>query len=335
MQKGFGQTIMPARPALDETSDASGLFRVERKRLWGVVYRLTGSAEDADEIVQETFARWIERPPAHEAQPPGAWLVRVATNLAIDSLRARRRRAYPGPWLPAPSERTDEDWLDTYVSDEPDPEVRYGLTESATLAFLVALETLGARQRATLLLRDLLGYSSTETAEFLGTTEGNVRVLHLRARRAMETYDRARCVPTPELRARHRAALERFLSCLLSQDVDALEALLAESVRTVTDAGGEYTALRAPLAGRTGVARFYARAAANRAMGGPTVEIILVNGLPTALITLARPVRRQAPRSVISLELAEDGRIHTIHTILTSRKLAALQPPPTPAVAAP
>jgi RNA polymerase sigma-70 factor (ECF subfamily) len=312
--------VLPSEASVD----SADFFQAHRKRVWGVAYRLTGSAHDADDIVQETFARWIERSPTYNAPPPESWLLRVATNLGIDALRARKHRGYAGPWLPEPAEGSDEDWLDAHPSDDPDPEVRYGLVESATVAFLVALEALGARQRAALLLRDLLGYSAAETATLLGTTEGNVRVLHLRARGAMENYDRARCIPTPELRARHRAALERFLSCLLSQNVRELESLLAESVRTVTDGGGEYTALTTPLCGRARVARFYLRAALNRVSGGPASEIRLLNGLPAIVITLARPVRRQAPRTVISLQLAPDGRIEAIQTVLAGRKLATL-----------
>jgi RNA polymerase sigma-70 factor (ECF subfamily) len=192
------------------------------------------------------------------------------------------------------------------------------------LAFLVALEALTPRQRAAIVLRDVLGYSAVETADLLGTSEGNVRVVHLRARRAMDRYDRARCVPTPELRARHGAALVAFLRSLQSQDLAALESLLTEGVRTVTDAGGEFAALAAPMAGRTRVARFYARAAANRAASGPSFEIRMVNGLPAVVITLARPVRRQAPLTVLTLDVAEDGRIRGIRTILASRKLGAL-----------
>ena len=322
MQQVFQDTMAASSPQPGIPADV--LLR-ERKLLWGIAYRLTASPDDADDVVQETFARWIERAAPDLAAPPRPWLVRVATNLAIDALRARRRRGYAGPWLPAPVERADEDWLQTVPSDDPGPESRYGTIESATLAFLVALEALAPRQRAVLLLRDVLGYPAAETAQLLETSEGNVRVLHLRARRAMGSYDRARCVPTAELRARHRAALEQLLRCLLAQDTAGLEALLAESVRTVTDAGGEFTALRAPLCGRARVARFYVRAAANRAAGGPSFEIRLVNGLPAAVIALARPVRQQAPLTVLSLDLSDDGRIEAIRTVLASRKLVGVR----------
>jgi RNA polymerase sigma-70 factor (ECF subfamily) len=175
-------------------------------------------------------------------------------------------------------------------------------------------------------LRDVLGHSARETAELLGTSEGAARVLHLRARRVLAPYDEARCIPTPELRARHAAALERFLACLQAQDARGLEALLTESVETVTDAAGEFTALTAPLAGRERVARLYLVAALHRREGGTRTEIRLVNGLPAALVTLLAPVRRQAPRSLLRCELDAAGRIRVVHAILAPRKLAGLRP---------
>lgn len=314
---------------MDASVDRSGaeeLFRSERRRLWGLAYRLTGSSADADDVLQEAFARWLARPPPPE-QPARAWLLRVALNLSLDALRRRRRRAYPGPWLPAPAERTDADWLDACASTAPDAELRYELLESASAAFLLALEALGPRERAVLILRDALGWSAADTAALLGIREGNARVIHLRARRALEAYDRARCPPTPELRACHRAVLERFLAALAAQDTRAVEALLAESVATTTDAGGAYTALAAPLAGRARVARFYLQAAAMRRESGPAIEIREVNALPAALIRLGRPVRRQAPRSVLQLELDADGRIAAIRTVLAPAKLGAVEFP--------
>jgi RNA polymerase sigma-70 factor (ECF subfamily) len=305
-----------------DDGEVEAIFRDERRRIWGLAYRLTGSAEDADDVVQEAFARLLAQRPA----PPraGPWLARVATNLGIDLLRRRRRRSYAGPWLPSPIE-TEAEASDPPASPDADPEARYGLAESATYAFLIALEALAPRPRAVLLLRDVLGSSVPETAALLGVSEGNVRVLHLRARRALEAYDRSRCVPTAELRARHRAVLERFLECLIAQDARALEALLAEDVETVTDAGGEYTALATPLAGRARVARLYLMAALHRARGGTSTGIRLVNELPAALVVLHGPVRRQAPRSLLRCDLDGEGRIHRIHAVLAPRKLASLR----------
>src|SRR4029453_15836543 len=252
----------------DRVDPLEALFRTQRPRLWGLAYRLTGSAEDADDVVQEAFVRLVAQTPASPIEELGPWLAGVATNLGIDPVRRRRSRSYAGPWLPSAVETPDPDPLDAQPSADPDPEARYGLAESATYAFLLALEALGPRQRAVLLLRDVLGHSARQTADLLGTSEGSVRVLHLRARRALESYDKVRCIPTPELRERHRAALQRFVDCLLARDARGLEAILAESVHTVTDSAGEYTALASPLAGRARVARLYLMAALNRQADG-------------------------------------------------------------------
>ncbi len=316
---------MTAAEPTQRDAELAALFHTERRRLWGLAYRLTGSAEDSDDVLQEAFARLVAQPPDGPVKSLGPWLARVATNLGIDALRRRRRRAYRGPWLPSPIDTPEADLLDSQASEHPDPEVRYGLAESASYAFLLALEALGPRQRAALLLRDVLGYSAAETAERIGATEGNVRVLHLRARHALEAYDESRCVPTPELGERHRAALQQFLDCLQAQDANGLEALLTESVRTVTDAAGEYTALATPLVGRARVARLYLMAAFHRQAGGMRTEIRLVNGLPAALITLESPVRRQAPRTLLRCELDAAGRIQLVHAILAPRKLASLR----------
>src|SRR5262249_2204314 len=154
-------------------------------------YRMTGSAADADDLVQETFARVITTPPS---EPAGIrpWLARVAMNLAKDRLRARKRAVYMGPWLPSPLD-TGRDFADDAW---PNAESRYGLLESVSYAFLLACEALTPRQRAVLLLRDVLEYSVEETAEALELSEANVKTTHHRARAAMKAYDAERAPPT-------------------------------------------------------------------------------------------------------------------------------------------
>lgn len=299
-----------------EAMHEEALFAEQRARLFGLAYRLTGSAEDAEDAVQEAFVRLLEGGESLAAGERAFWLVRVTTNLAIDALRRRRRRAYVGPWLPSP--------VDVPGDVDQAADARYDRLESATFAFLIALEALGPRQRAVLLLRDVVGAPAREVARILELSEANVRVIHTRARRAMEAYDRRRCVPTPELQARHRAALEGFLGALLAQDMSAVEAWLAESARTVADSAGDYTALASALEGRACVARLYLQAARNRQAGEPRTEIRILNGLPALVIRLGRPVRRQAPLSVIGLELDVKGRIARVLTVLATRKLARL-----------
>jgi len=303
------------------------LFRTERRRLWALSYRLTGSAMDADDIVQEAFVRAIERPPADTSLGLAGWLVRVTTNLSIDRLRRRKSARYPGEWLPAPVDT--EDGLGVVLAgEEPtdvDPEGRYGLLESTSFAFLIALEALDPRQRAVLVLRDVLDYSAREVGAVLELGEENVRVIHHRARRSMEGYDAGRCIPDAQLEARTRAALERFMDCLARQDARGIEALLAEDVRTVTDSGGRFTALRTPLAGRKEVARLYLVAAQHRVQAGPSLAVRSINGLPALLLALKDPQRRQAPRTLLRCDVDESGRITHLHTILAPAKLAGIR----------
>lgn len=314
------QPIVTANPGLVGNLDA--LFRDHRHMLWGLSYRMTGCAADADDVVQETFARAAARPAPSDEQAWRPWLMRVATNLSLDLLRQRRRRSYRGSWLPSPVETVEGEG--TIGASAPSIEARYERLESLSFAFLLALEALTPRQRAVLLLRDVFDYSARATAELLGLSEDNVRVTHLRARRAMRDYDRNRCRPTGTLQERTRDALAQFIRCLLTQDVDGAAALLTASVRTVTDGGGEYTALHRPLVGRDAVLTLHLRVARRRGAGA-RVEFRLCNGLPAVVIEYASATKRQAPRAVLRCELDPDGHIRELHTILASRKLTAVR----------
>jgi len=299
------------------------IFRTHGRMLWGLCYRLTGCAADADDLVQETFVRAAERqcPPGDVVWRP--WLVRVAVNLGIDLLRRRKRCGYEGAWLPSPIETDTDAALDDAGGN---PAVRYERLESLSFAFLLALEALTPKQRAVLLLRDVLDYSAGETGAVLDMSEENVRITHHRARRAMRAYDHERCRPTAALRESTQAALQQLLRCLLNQDALGLEALLADSVRTMADGGGEYTALHAPLAGRAKVALLHLRVARRRAAGSQ-IELRSINGLPALVIRYASAERRQAPRAVLRCDVAADGRIVALHTVLASRKLTAIRFP--------
>src|SRR5262245_10243167 len=133
-----------------------------RRHLWGVCYRMTGNAADADELVQETFTRALERPPVRTDEPWRPWLVRVAMNLSRALFRHGRRSPYRGTWLPSPIETGADDPPPAYEipAESGSPtEGRYELLESVSFAFLLALEALTPSQRAVLLLRDVFDYS--------------------------------------------------------------------------------------------------------------------------------------------------------------------------------
>jgi RNA polymerase sigma-70 factor (ECF subfamily) len=318
-------TTEPARSGWTQEA-----FREHERHLWAIAYRMTGSAADADDVVQETFARAIQRPPARLDEPIRPWLARVAVNLARDALRLRRRRRYVGPWLPSPVETA----LPTPEAREPWPhpepihasasDVRYDMHESASYAFLVALEALTARQRAVLLLREVLDYSVEETAEALALSAGNVKTTHHRARRAMRAYDRTRRVPAPALVEETRDALQRFLWALASGDVAAVEACLCTNARALSDGGGDFIAALRPIAGRNRVARFLV-GLQKKAVWQTTVTLRHLNGLPAFVVDVSGAPTRWAPRFVLRCDLDRDGAIREVHVIIAPEKLRGLR----------
>src|ERR1043165_8386731 len=184
----------------------------DRRLLWGLCYRMTGNAPDAEDLGQETFVRALERPPRRTDEPMRPWLVRVAMNLSRDLLRRRRRRDYTGPWLPSPV-ATDEESLPSFEPAAPaadSPAARYDLLESISFAFLLALEALTPQQRAVLLLRDVFDYSTSDTSNALDMTEANVKVVLLRARRKMSEYNKGEAI-APARQEATRGAREQCL----------------------------------------------------------------------------------------------------------------------------
>jgi len=315
---------------------AEEIFQEHKPFLWSLCYRLTGSTADADDLVQETFTRALEHPPVRTDAPWRPWLVRVAMNLGRDLLRRRKRRTYIGPWLPSPLETSPamEVTLSTVEEESPpsyepadgqsSTEGRYDLLESVSFAFLLALEALSPQQRAVLLLRDVFDYSVQETAEALGISEANVKTSYHRARRALQAYDRDRCIPTRTLQQRTRQALERFLTCLINQDVAAIEALLTADIRAVSDGGGEFLAALRPVVGRDKVVRFYLKTNQRRGSSARS-DIRMINGLPALVIEFTDNAPREVSRMVMCCDLAPDGRIKTLYSILASRKLTAVR----------
>lgn len=313
-----------SEPARDPGALAAHEFEAHRRLLWGLGYRMTGSAADADDIVQETFVRALERPPESRADGWRSWLIRVAANLAIDALRRRRRHGYTGPWLPAPIETGDEASAPGYeiASGDVTTEHRYDLMESVSMAFLLALERLTPRQRAVLILRDVFDYSVQEVASALGLSVSNVKVTHHRARLAMQDYDASRAPGTPASRRQRAAAkLQEFLTHLQNQDVRAVERMLADDARFLADGGGEFYSATQPVVGRHRVARLLLGLAAKAP--DTRAEFRILNGEP-ALLAEQRPKPGFAPRYILRLDLDAQGRIREVHTILATDKLKAI-----------
>jgi RNA polymerase sigma-70 factor, ECF subfamily len=309
------------------------LYEAHRRFLWGLCYRMTGSAADAEDVVHDTFVRAIEHPPGRTNEPLRPWLVKVALNLARDLLRRRRRRDYIGPWLPSPIE-TDvsrQSAAGATADLERDPpshepatlEGRYDLLESVSFAFLVALERLTPSARAVLLLRDVFDYSVKETAAALDLSEANVKTTHHRARRTMAGYDGARQLPSAAGDQSAQKALMQFLQALQRHDVGAIEALLAEDVRTTTDGGGEFRSALRPIVGREKVMRFYLAVAVNAA--DAAVRAAALNGAPSVVVDVRSPAPGIAPRFTLTVELNRNGQIAHLYVISATRKLSGIR----------
>jgi len=312
------------------------LFDQHRSFLWGLLYRMTGCAADADDLLQETFVRLLERGPERDSgddgRPLRPWLVRVGMNLAYDLLRRRRRSPYVGPWLPSPvAAGADSEPVEAVeaVASGVSTEGRYDLLESMSMAFLVALEALTPRQRAVLLLRDVFDYSVRETAAVLASSEGGIKVAHLRARRAMAAYEGSRHPSIAEARDQARHALWNFTEALMTGDLARVESLLAADCRAMSDGGGEFYAALNPIVGARNVARFY-HGIFVKFGGIPDARAIEVGGMPALCVDI--PDRRSeryhvvssrvAPRFVLQADVDADGRITRLYSVLATRKLS-------------
>jgi RNA polymerase sigma-70 factor (TIGR02960 family) len=213
-----------------------------RRELQLHCYRILGSMQDAEDLVQETlFAAWRGLEAFEGRASVRAWLYRIATNLCLNALRARSRRpreVQAMDDLPTPTRRTRPIWLEPYpdvlLEDMPErspgPAARYEARESIELAFIVALQGLPPRQRAALVLRDVLGFRTAEVAETLETSEASVKGALQRARATLKERlpgaDRERA-PRPNS-ARERRLVGRFADAVQSGDVDVVIALLTD-----------------------------------------------------------------------------------------------------------
>ena len=212
-----------------------------RRELQLHIYRIVGSVQDAEDVLQETLlAAWRGLEHFEGRASVRAWLYRIATNRSLDALRAGKRRPEDPRMMqmPEPTRWSEPVWLEPYpdvllegVPDEaPGPQARYETREAVELAFIVGLQHLQPQQRAVLVLRDVLGYRAAEVAEMLETSEASVNSLLRRARSAFESRlpatERERApVPNSKL---EREIVGRFAETVENGDIDAMVALLTE-----------------------------------------------------------------------------------------------------------
>ncbi len=210
-----------------------------RRELQLHCYRILGSVQDAEDMLQETLlAAWRGLSRFEGRSSVRAWLYRIATNRCLNALRDSKRRPLEVfADFPPPSRVGEPTWLEPYpdmlldgVPDQaPGPYARYELKESVALAFVTGLQHLAPRQRAVLVLRDVLGFSAAETAEMLETSEASVNSGLQRARAALDArakIERERAVLPGS--AKEQEYVSRFADAFLRDDVDTLVTLLTD-----------------------------------------------------------------------------------------------------------
>jgi RNA polymerase sigma-70 factor (TIGR02960 family) len=237
----LGEAALARARAGDEDAFRE-LTEPHRRELQVHCYRILGSVQDAEDVVQETLlAAWRGLEAFEGRASVRTWLYRIATNRCLNALRARSRRPRKAQAMddsPAPTRRTEPIWLEPYpdvlLEDIPDrapgPAARYESRESIELAFIVALQGMPPRQRVALVLRDVLGFRTAEVAEMLDTSEASVKGALQRARATLEARlpaaDRERA-PRPNS-ATERQLVGRFADAFEIGDVDEVVSLLAD-----------------------------------------------------------------------------------------------------------
>src|SRR5690348_7827331 len=223
----------PGGPRLDPGLDA---IMSERRQLINLTYRLLGSLAEAEDAVQETYARWyaLSRPQQDAIESPGAWLTTVASRICLNLLGSARvrRETYVGEWIPEPlPERTGP--LSGRPGAVADPADRVTLDESVSMAFLVVLESMTPAERVAFVLHDVFRYPFAEIADIVGRTPAACRQLASSARRRIRA-SRAPAAPT----AQQADIVRSFKQAWEAKDIDALISLLDPGATVVADGGG-------------------------------------------------------------------------------------------------
>jgi len=249
----------------------------ERRRLINLAYRLLGSLAEAEDAVQEAYARWyaMSRQQQEAIQSPGGWLTTVASRICLDllgSARARRER-YVGEWIPEPLPEPAE-WISGRPGGTADPADRVTLDESINMAFLVVLESMTPAERVAFILHDVFRYSFAEVAEITGRTAAACRQLASSARR------RIRASQAPTTPAAQQAGVVRdFKQAWEAKDIGALIGLLDPDATAIGDGGGLVSAALRPIEGGEQIARYLVDIV-GRAASDVTFLERTVNGQP-------------------------------------------------------
>lgn len=265
-------------------SDSVDIFTAQRRRLFGIAYRMLGSRADVEDVLQDAWLRWREAD-TEKLDSAQAWLTTVVTRLSIDRLRSARaqREVYVGPWLPEPLAEPD---LAT-------PESHAEFASDLSVAFLAMLERLGPEERAAFVLHEVFDCDYTDISETLGKSEAACRQMVHRARERVSA-DRRRFDVSEETRER---MLRRFIDAANQGDFMSLKALFADNAIMTSDGGGKAVAVRRVLYGAERIGRLW-YAVARRGLATVERRLVRVNG-------------------EIGMASYWSGRLHSVSTIDT------------------
>ncbi|MFC5824582.1 RNA polymerase sigma-70 factor [Nonomuraea insulae] len=284
---------------IDPATDA---FIAHRNLLFTVAYEMLGSAADAEDVLQETWLRWV-RVDREQVRDPRAYLVRITTRRSLDRLRTIRRlkEDYVGPWLPEP------------LLTAPDVAEDVELAESVSMALMLVLETLSPTERVVFVLREVFSISHEEIAAAVGKSSAAVRQIAHRARRHVEAR-RPREMVSP---SQTRVALESLQRALETRDLQGLLDVLAPQVVLVSDGGGVKQAAPRPITGADKVARMIV-SGIGKAQVALTGEPTVVNGNPALLLRVDGEID-----GVIAVRV-EDDRITGLYYVRNPQKLTRI-----------
>ncbi|MBF4572973.1 RNA polymerase sigma-70 factor [Herbiconiux sp. VKM Ac-1786] len=296
---------MPETTSDDAWGPALEVFGATRGRLFGIAYRMLGSASEAEDIVQETWLRW-QATDRDSVLNPAAFLATTTTRLAITAATSARARheSYVGPWLPEPVDTSD------------DPTLGAERAEALSFAVLLLLEKLTPTERAAYVLREAFDYSYGQIAEVVQLSEPACRQLVSRAKKHLQAAS-ARAVSGRE----QERLLSAFVSAAQRGDLEALERVLAADVVSYSDGGGAVRASRIPVLGRLRVAKFV-RAFHERFWQGVSVSTRQMNGQATVVL---RQGGAEHPFALVTVVASTEG-IEQVLWMMNPAKLAAAVP---------
>ncbi len=282
---------------------ATEAFVTHRNLLFTVAYEILGSAADAEDVLQETWLRWV-KVDLDQVRDQRTYLIRITTRQSLNRLRTlqRRREAYVGPWLPEP------------LLTAPDASADIELAESVSMAMMLVLETLSPTERAVFVLREAFEVGYDEIAAAVDKSPAAVRQIAHRARQHVEAR-RPRTVVSP---GEGQAVLEAFQRAVVGSDLQALMDVLAPDVVAISDGGGlKLTALQ-PIFGVEKVIRMFV--GSMQKIGGTlTAEPTVINGNPALLFSFDGELD-----GVVALRI-ENDHVTGIYYVRNPDKLSRLQ----------